>query len=126
MSGDLMKRLAGVGIIAAMVAVGLGLFFLLGGNWLILGGLAIVFAGIGAWVGGVMLGVYLWDMVHWVLGAVVLVIVMLVAPPILLTLASMPWWLVYGMYGFIVVVFGGAAGIGALGTYAMELIKGEK
>lgn len=106
-----MKRLAGIGIIAGMIGVGLGLFFLLGGDWAVLGAIVLAFVGIGGWFAGLVFGGWLWDEVHWVLGLLVLVLVVIVAPPLILPLANIPWWFAYAAYGF--------------GT-AVDLIEGDK
>lgn len=121
-----MKRLAGYGIIAGLIGVALGVFFLLGGTWVTLAALVLTVGLIGAWVAGVMLGSWLWDNVHWSLGALVWVLVVVVAPPVLLLLVNYPWWLVYAMYGFCAAMLGVVAVVGLLWMYAIDLIKGEK
>lgn len=121
-----MRKLAGYGIIAGMLGLALVLFFLLGGDWVLLGAMIAVFGGLGAWCAGLVLGTWLWDNVHWSLGVLVLVLTVVVAPPLILPLANMPWWLAYGLYGFSAGVLGAAVGIGLLLTYAMDLIRGEK
>lgn len=121
-----MKKLAGYGIIAGLIGVGLGAFFLLGGTWHVLGAMVLTFAAIGAWFAGVMLGSWLWDNVHWSLGVIVWVLTVVVAPPLILPLAAMPWWLAYAMYGFCAVVMVVCVGGVLLWMYAMDLIKGEK
>lgn len=121
-----MKKLAGYGIIAGLVGLGLVLFFLLGGDWVLLSALILAFGSIGAWVAGLLLGGWLWDNVHWSLGVLVWVLTIIVLPPIILPLAALPWWFAYALYGGMIVIFGACIGLGFLLTYAMDLIRGEK
>lgn len=121
-----MKKLAGYGIIAGLIGVALVAFFLLGGTWEILTALVLLVGSIGAWVAGLMLGSWLWDNVHWSLGALVSVLVVLVAPPVLLLLVNVPWWTVYALYGCVVAILVVIAAVSLLWKYAIDLIKGDK
>ena len=121
-----MKKLAGYGIIAGLIGAALGVFFLIGGSWESLAALVLTVGLIGAWVVGVMLGSWLWDNVHWSLGALVWVLVVVVAPLLILPLVGFPWWLVYALYGFCAAMLGVVVGVGLLWEYAMDLIKGER
>ena len=121
-----MKKLAGYGIIAGLIGVALGVFFLLGGTWLSLLVLVGVVGSVAAWCAGVVLGSWLWDHVHWGLGALVLVLVTVVAPPLLLPLVGFPWWLAYALYGFCAGVLVGVFVVQVLWALAMDLIKGDK
>lgn len=121
-----MRRLAGIGIIAGIICAGLGLFFLLGGDWAVLVMFVVTFVGLGSWFAGLVLGAWLWDEVHWALGALVLLLVVVIAPPLILPLASVPWWIAYAMYGFCAAVLVICGGVTLLLKYAIGLIKGDK
>lgn len=121
-----MKKLAGYGIIAGLVGAALGAFFLLGGTLEVLAALVLMVGAMGSWVAGLVLGSWLWDNVHWSLGALVWVLVMLVAPPVLLHLVNVPWWIAYAAYGCVVAILVVIVVVGLLWKYAMDLIKGDK
>lgn len=121
-----MKKLAGYSIIAGLVGLVLGLMYLYVGSWAVVGEVLLLLGGVGAWCAGLVLGTWLWDNVHWSLGVLVLVMVLIVAPALLLPLTGVPWWFAYAGYAVMIagaVVF---VGVGLLVTYAESLIKGEK
>lgn len=121
-----MKKVAGFGIIAALVGAALGAFFLLGGTWTDLLGLGVVFGIIALFVGGLVLTGELWDRGHRGLGVLTGVMLMGVIPGVILQWTVGARWLMLAMAGMCIGLFAVIVGVGLLAKYAMDLIKGDK
>lgn len=121
-----MKKLAGYGIIAGLVGVALGVFFLLGGTWTDLLGLGVIFGIIALFAVGLVLTGELWDRGHRGLSVLTGVMLMGVIPGVILQWLVGAWWLMLAVAGMCLAVFVVIVGIGLLAKYAMDLIKGDK
>lgn len=121
-----MKKVAGYGIIAGLVGVGLGAFFLLGGTWADFLGLGALFVSIALFAGGLVLTGELWDRGHRGLSVLAGVMIIGVIPGVILQWLFGEWWLMLAAAGMCLGLFGVIVGIGLLAKYAVDLIKGDK
>lgn len=121
-----MKKLAGYGIIAGLLGVALGVFFLVGGTWEVLLGISVLFVSIVLFFGGLILAGELWGRGHRVLSVLCGVMVMGVIPGVILQWALGEWWVLFGALGAALGIFAVATGTVLLAKYAVALIKGER
>ena len=121
-----MKKLAGYGIIAGMVGVALGVFFLAGGAWADLLEMGVLLGVIALFAGGLVLSGELWFRGHRWLSVLAGVMLMGVLPGVIQQVVLGAWWLMLAVAGMCLGIFAVVVVVGLLCKIAIELIKGER